>query len=191
MTDSGSPGRTLAPTTVVVMGVSGAGKSAVARALADCTGWTMAEGDDFHPEVNVAMMESGEPLDDESRWPWLRRIAEWIGGQERAGHSSVVTCSALKRSYRDLLRDGHPSVRFCQLDAATTTVQARLSGRRDHYMPASLLPSQLRTLQPLQEDEPGWRVDADGDVTEVVRRVLQMLDEEKGSAAARRTSNLL
>ncbi|MGI8721385.1 MAG: gluconokinase [Geodermatophilaceae bacterium] len=170
---------------MVVLGVSGAGKSAVARALADYTGWTMAEGDDFHTEANVAMMQSGEPLDDERRWPWLRRIAEWIGGQEQAGHSSVVTCSALKRSYRDLLREGHPSVRFCQLDAPTTTVQARLSGRRDHYMTASLLPSQMRTLQPLQEDEPGWRVDADGDVPDVVRRVLQLLAADKGSADAK------
>ncbi|MBA3367567.1 MAG: gluconokinase [Geodermatophilaceae bacterium] len=175
---TGSP----TPITVVVMGVSGAGKSAVARALAECTGWTMAEGDDFHPAANVAKMAAGEPLRDEDRWPWLRGIADWIGTQELAGHSSVVTCSALRRSYRDLLRAGHHSVRFCQLDAVTTTLQARLEGRRDHYMPPSLLTSQLATLQSLEDDEPGWRVDAEGDVVDVVRQVLQALADEKGHA---------
>ena len=157
------------------MGVSGAGKSVIAQALAASTGWTMAEGDDFHPAANVEKMRSGQPLSAEDRWPWLRCIADWIGEQERAGLSSVVTCSALKRSYRDLLRDGHASVRFCQLDAPNAILKARLEGRRDHYMPPSLLHSQLRTLQPLEADEPGGRVNAEGDVPHVLSRVLQML----------------
>lgn len=142
----------------------------------------MAEGDDFHPAANVARMAAGEPLRDVDRWPWLRRIADWIGDRERAGHSSVVTCSALRRSYRDLLSAGHPSVRFCQLDAEITTLLARLEERRDHYMPPSLLSSQLETLQSLEDDEPGWRVSAEGEVPEVVCRVLAALADEKGRA---------
>lgn len=161
--------------TVIVMGVSGAGKSIVAAALAESTGWTMVEGDDFHSEVNVEKMSSGHPLDDADRWPWLQSIADWIGQQETSGHSSVVTCSALKRAYRDLLRTGHPSVRFCQLDAATSTLQTRMTQRQDHYMPASLLHSQLRTLESLEADEPGGRVNAESDVPTVLRRVMDVL----------------
>lgn len=161
--------------TVIVMGVSGSGKSMVAAALAESTGWTMVEGDDFHSAANVEKMSSGHPLDDEDRWPWLQSIADWIGEQEKAGNSSVVTCSALKRVYRDLLRTGHPSVRFCQLDAPTSILQTRMTQRRDHYMPASLLHSQLRTLESLEDDEPGGRVSAESDVPTVLRRVLDLL----------------
>lgn len=162
-------------TTVIVMGVAGSGKSMVAEALAESTGWAIAEGDEFHPAANREKMQSGIPLDDEDRWPWLRSVAAWIGDQEQAGRSSVVTCSALKRSYRDLLRDGHPSVRFCQLDASAAVLQSRMEERRGHYMPASLLHSQLRTLQSLDEDEPGGRVNTEGDVHTVLRRVLHLL----------------
>lgn len=157
------------------MGVSGAGKSLVAKALAESTGWAMAEGDDFHSPANVEKMSSGQPLDDDDRWPWLQSIADWIGEQERAGHSSVIACSALRRSYRDLLRDGHPSVSFCQLDAAEPTLQGRLEERQAHYMSAALLKSQLGSLQSLEKDEPGGRVDADSDVPTVLRRVLHVL----------------
>lgn len=172
-----------APTTVIIMGVSGAGKSVVAHALAESTGWQFAEGDDFHPAANVEKMQSGIPLDDEARWPWLRSIAAWIGDQEQAGHSSVVTCSALKRGYRDLLCEGHSSVRFCQLDASTGVLQARMEARSEHYMPRSLLHSQLRTLESLEPDEPGGRVSAEGDIHMVLRRVLHLLASPDGSAA--------
>ncbi len=157
------------------MGVSGVGKSVVAQALAESTGWTMVEGDDFHSADNVEQMRSGLPLTDDDRWLWLQLIADWIGDQERAGLSSVVTCSALKRQYRDLLRDGHPSVRFCQLDAAPATLQARMKARLGHFMPPSLLRSQLRTLEPLEADEPGGRVNAESDLHTVLRRVLHLL----------------
>jgi len=167
-------------TTVVVMGVSGVGKSVVAQALAESTGWKMVEGDDFHSAANVEKMRSGQPLDDEDRWPWLQSIADWIGEQERAGHSSIVTCSALKRRYRDLLREEHPSVRFCQLDVATASLQARMKARTDHFMPPSLLHSQLRTLEPLEADEPGGRVNAESDVPTVLRRILHALAREAG-----------
>ncbi|MDQ4039858.1 MAG: gluconokinase [Actinomycetota bacterium] len=170
-------------TTVIVMGVSGVGKSVVAKALVESTGWTLAEGDDFHPPANVEKMKAGTPLDDADRWPWLRSIAAWIGEQERAGHSSVITCSALKRGYRDLLREGHPSVRFCQLDASTGVLQSRMEARREHYMPPPLLHSQLRTLQSLEGDEPGGRVNAEGDLHTVLRRVLHLLAGHNGPAA--------
>src|SRR6478752_6936524 len=91
---------------IVVMGVSGAGKTTVGRGIAEAMGWEYAEGDDFHPEANVAKMASGHPLTDEDRWPWLHAIGDWLGARERAGESAVVTCSALRRVYRDLLRDG-------------------------------------------------------------------------------------
>lgn len=157
------------------MGVSGAGKSMVAQALAESTGWQLAEGDDFHPAANVEKMSSGHPLDDEDRWPWLQSIADWIGEQEKAGRSSVVTCSALKRSYRDLLRKGHPSVKFCELDASPAVLTARMEARPEHFMPTSLLHSQLRALQTLEPDEPGGRVTAEGDLCTVLRRVLDVL----------------
>lgn len=165
------------------MGVAGAGKSVIAEALAESTDWTMAEGDDFHPPANVEKMESGTPLEDEDRWPWLRAIAAWIGEQEQAGLSSVVTCSALKRSYRDFLRDGHASVRFCQLDAAAGVLQSRMEARPDHYMRAPMLHSQLRTLEPLEPDEPGGRVSSEGGIHTVLRRVLHSLAEQDADSA--------
>lgn len=168
------------PTTIVVTGVSGVGKSSVARALAGQIGATMAEGDDFHSAANVAQMRSGQPLDDQDRWPWLRGIAAWIGEQERAGRSSVVACSALRRSYRDLLRTGHPSVRFCELHAEPATLRARLERRRGHYMTATLLNSQLQELEPLGADEPGVRVDCTDDLDTVVRNARAALGLEPG-----------
>ncbi len=163
------------PVTVLVMGVSGAGKTTVAEGIADAMGWTFAEGDDFHPAANVAKMASGRGLDDADRWPWLAALRDWIGERERAGTSSVVTCSALKRGYRDMLRAGNESVRFCSLRAPEDVLRDRVRDRRGHYMPASLLDSQLATLEPLEPDEPGVVVDADGDTSAVVRRALDAL----------------
>lgn len=150
----------MAPMTVVVMGVSGSGKTTVARELARRLGWPFAEGDDFHPAANVRKMAAGQALDDDDRGPWLRRLAAWIGAREQSGDSAVLTCSALKRAYRDLLRDGHPSVWFVHVTADPDLLRARLAGRSGHYMPPSLLDSQLEALAPLQADEPGVTVDA-------------------------------
>jgi gluconokinase len=161
--------------TLVVMGVSGVGKSSVAAELVARTGWLFAEGDDMHPEANRAKMAAGHPLDDEDRWPWLRTIAGWIGEQEAAGRGAVVTCSALRRSYRDLLRDGHPSVRFVHLLAPRELLQARVDARRGHYMPPSLLASQLATLEPLDPDEPGVRVETTGSPADVAEEALRRL----------------
>jgi gluconokinase len=169
------------PTTLVVMGVSGSGKTTVAQGVADALGWAYAEGDDFHPRENVAKMAAGQPLDDEDRWPWLRAIAQSIGASEEAGQNQVVTCSALKRSYRDLLRRGHPSVRFCLLDVSPDELSRRLESRRGHYMPASLLDSQLATLEPLGADEPGITVPADTDPEGVRAAVLDALGTREGN----------
>jgi gluconokinase len=164
-----------ASTTVIVMGVSGSGKTTVAQGIVAARGWRYAEGDDFHPDVNVAKMRSGHPLVDADRWPWLRTIAAWIGEREAEGTSAVVTCSALKRAYRDLLADGHPSVVFCQLMVPDTVLAQRLAERRGHYMPASLLHSQLDTLEDLQPDERGFTVPIQGGPDQVLADVLRHL----------------
>jgi len=173
-----TPGRP-ATTTIVVMGVSGSGKSTVAAELTARLGWTFAEGDDFHPPENVAKMASGRPLDDDDRWPWLRRLAAWIGEQEAAGTSAVVTCSALKRSYRDLLRDGHPSVWFAHVHADPQLIRERVERRGGHYMPPSLLESQLATLEPVADDEPGAVVSGVAPAPEVALEVITTLNSER------------
>jgi gluconokinase len=160
---------------VVVMGVSGVGKTTVAKGLATILGWTFAEGDAFHPEANVEKMASGRPLTDDDRWPWLRSIGDWMSAEIAAGRSAVVTCSALRRVYRDVLREGRPEVVFCHLTADPELTGERMSRRADHYMPASLLPSQLATLEPLEPDEPGVVVSVEGDPPDVVGRALAAL----------------
>ena len=158
------------------MGVSGVGKSTVAKGLSTLLGWTYAEGDAFHPEANVAKMRAGTPLDDDDRWPWLRSIGAWMDGQVAAGEPSVVTCSALRRAYRDLLREGRPEVVFCHLVAGEELVTDRVGRRSDHFMPASLLRSQYDTLEPLDADEPGVDVPVDGSAAEVLQRAVEALD---------------
>ena len=167
-------------TTIVVMGVSGAGKSTVAAELVKRLGWPFAEGDDFHPPENVAKMHAGIPLVDEDRWPWLRRLAGWIGEHEAAGRSAVVTCSALKRRYRDLLREGHPAVWFAHVRADPSLIQRRVEVRRGHYMPPSLLSSQLEILEPLADDEPGAQISGVAPAAEVAESVLEALSRERG-----------
>ncbi len=159
----------------VVMGVSGTGKTTIGTRLAHRLGWPFAEGDDFHSAANVAKMHAGQPLTDQDRWPWLQAIADWIGARERAGEGGVVTCSALKRSYRDLLRQGHPDVRFVCLVGSHDLLQARLSNRSGHFMPASLLQSQLDTLEPLQPDEPGSTVDVSQSPAEIEAAAMRIL----------------
>jgi gluconokinase len=161
------------------MGVSGSGKSTVALKLVERLGWDFAEGDDFHPPENVAKMHSGHPLDDDDRWPWLRLLAAWIGDHEQRGESAVVTCSALKRNYRDLLREGHPSVWFAHVAADAALLRERLAARTGPYMPASLLDSQLETLQPLEDDEPGATIPGVGTPDAVVDDLLGVLGQER------------
>jgi carbohydrate kinase (thermoresistant glucokinase family) len=139
------------------MGVSGSGKSTVGALLAGRLGWAFAEGDDLHPAANVAKMAAGHPLDDADRWPWLARIAAWMDERRAAGESGIVTCSALKRRYRDVLRG--PDVIFVHLAGTKDQIAGRLLARQGHFMPAALLDSQLADLQPPDPDENAMIVD--------------------------------
>ncbi|HKC26408.1 MAG TPA: gluconokinase [Jatrophihabitans sp.] len=139
------------PPILVLMGVSGSGKSTVGHVLAERLGWDFGEGDDLHPPENVAKMAAGQPLTDEDRWPWLARVRGWIDEHIRAGEPAIITCSALKRKYRDMLRDPH--VVFVYLAGPRDLVAARLAARQGHYMPESLLDSQLADLEPPEPDE--------------------------------------
>ena len=146
---------------VVVMGVSGSGKSTLARALAERLGVPFGEADEFHPRSNVASMAAGVPLTDEDRWGWLDDVAAWMADHARAGRSTVVSCSALKRAYRDRLRRGvGGAVVFVHVSAPPELLRERMRSRPGHFMPASLLDSQLDTLESLQPDEPGTVLDA-------------------------------
>lgn len=132
---------------VVLMGVSGSGKSTIGPLLAQALGGTYVEGDSFHPPANVAKMKGGTPLDDADRRPWLEAIAAAIRQWQRGPHPVVVSCSALKQSYRDLLAHGQPGLRFVWLKGDKALIAARLAARRGHFMPPSLLDSQYRILE--------------------------------------------
>jgi gluconokinase len=155
-------------THIVVMGVSGSGKTTVGEALAEALGWRFVEGDAFHPASNVAKMAAGHPLDDDDRRPWLEALAAEIARDEAAGRSSVIGCSALRRAYRDILRTGAPDVRFLHVHGDTALLAERVSHRPGHFFPASLLESQLATLEPLGPDERGVVVDVAASVPDMV-----------------------
>jgi gluconokinase len=141
------------PAVIVVMGVSGCGKSTIASMLAQRLGWTYEDGDWFHPKSNVEKMHNGEPLNDEDRWPWLHGIAAWIDATRKAGNHGTIACSALKRAYRDILVDGRRDVRIVYLKGDKELIARRLAARQGHYMPAALLDSQFEALEEPQSDE--------------------------------------
>ncbi|MEU7632131.1 gluconokinase [Nocardia sp. NPDC049220] len=143
---------------IVVMGVSGSGKSTVGARLAAALDVEYAEGDDFHPAANIAKMTAGTPLDDADRAPWLDAVAAWLA--QHADRGGVVSCSALKRIYRDRLRTSAPETFFLHLAAPKDELARRMTGRRGHFMPSSLLDSQLAALEPLAADEIGRTADA-------------------------------
>jgi gluconokinase len=161
-------------TVLVVAGPSGSGKSTLGRALAERLEWAYVEGDDLHPAANVAKMATGSPLDDADREPWLAALAARIGMLESARADAVVTCSALRRMYRDRLRAGRPALRFVWLDVPADVLAARLTARREHFMPAALLGSQLAAAEPLAPDEPGLRLDAAAPVDALVSAILSV-----------------
>lgn len=163
---------------LVVMGVSGTGKTTVAGLLAERLGMTFIEGDSLHPPRNIAKMSAGEPLDDDDRRPWLEALASLLAFHHADGVSAVLTCSALKRSYRDVLRSRLPdgAVSFVHLAAPFDVLRARMEAR-EHFMPASLLQSQFDTLEPLGRDEAGAAFDVTPPVDEVVAAVLAALDD--------------
>jgi carbohydrate kinase (thermoresistant glucokinase family) len=140
-------------TVVVIMGVAGCGKTTVAARISEVLGWNYQEGDTLHPPANVAKMEGGTPLTDDDRWPWLARIAGVIDEWRAAGQSGVVTCSALKRVYRDILVGDRPDVRLVYLRGDKALIAARMAARKDHFMPPALLDSQFATLEEPSADE--------------------------------------
>jgi carbohydrate kinase (thermoresistant glucokinase family) len=150
------------PRVLIVMGVSGAGKSTLAEALRDALHWPFQEGDALHPPSNVQKLHAGLPLTDEDRAPWLAAIKTWIDARLLAGENGLVTCSALKRAYRDFLIAGRPAVRTLYLKADPAVLRDRVEHREHHFMPASLLESQLHTLEEPSPDEHAIIVSMDG-----------------------------
>lgn len=154
---------------IVVMGVSGSGKSTVGAALAQRLRVPFADADDFHPPANIAKMSAGHPLDDDDRYPWLESIGEWLAGHPDGG---VMSCSALKRSYRDQLRRHCPAIEFLHLAGAVETISRRQASRPGHFMPANLLQSQFQTLEPLDPDEHGVVVDVDQSIDAIIENYV-------------------
>jgi gluconokinase len=163
------------PCALVVMGVSGSGKSTIADRLAECLKWTYEDGDRFHPASNVAKMSAGQPLTDEDRWPWLQAIADEIDRVCRAGERAVIACSALKRAYRDILVHGRDDVRIIYLKGTQQLIAGRLSSRKGHFMPPGLLASQFRTLEPPGKSENPVTVSIDASVDAIVDDIIHQL----------------
>jgi gluconokinase len=164
------------PCALVVMGVSGSGKSTIAEHLAVRIGWRYVDGDLFHPASNVAKMSAGQPLTDEDRWPWLQAIAGEIDRLSTASQRAVVACSALKRAYRDILVRGRDDIRIVFLDGTQDLIAKRLAARKGHFMPPGLLDSQFRTLEPPQPSERPVTVSIDASVEAIIDDIIRQLD---------------
>ncbi|WP_244490707.1 gluconokinase [Aureimonas frigidaquae] len=165
------------PIAAIVMGPSGVGKTTTAKGIAERLGWVFAEADEFHPKANIDKMSAGIPLNDEDRAPWLRLIRDWITREAEAGRSVVVTCSALKKAYRDVLREADADVRFIELDAPIEVIGERMARRKGHYMPASLLKSQYETLEPLLPEEAGSVVSVEASPEKVIAAAIAALQQ--------------
>jgi gluconokinase len=162
------------PLHLVFMGVSGSGKSTAARAVQQELGWEYAEGDDFHPPANVAKMREGTPLTDADRWGWLESLAEWTAERDAKGEPTIIACSALRRAYRDVLRRGGEGTFFVHSTGDKHMILERMNAR-EHFMPPSLLESQLDILEPLEPDEQGMDVDPALAVDLIVAQVLDRI----------------
>ena len=178
------------PCALVVMGVSGSGKSTIADKLAERLGWRCEDGDRFHPASNIAKMSAGHPLTDEDRWPWLQAIADEIDRLCRDGEHAVIACSALKRAYRDILVHGRNDVRIIYLDGTEPLIAGRLARRKGHFMPAGLLASQFRTLEPPDTREHPVTVSIDASVEAIVDDIVGQLglSPAEGNIASRNRS---
>jgi carbohydrate kinase (thermoresistant glucokinase family) len=173
---------------IVVMGVSGSGKSTIASMLAQRLHWVYEDGDWFHPKSNVEKMHHGEPLNDEDRWPWLHAIAEWIDATRHAGGHGVVACSALKRAYRDVLIGDRRDVRLVFLKGDRELIARRIAARADHFMPTTLLDSQFATLQEPQADERPIVVSIVPHPREIVEAIVSELGVQSVAAATSQAS---
>ena len=171
---------------VVVMGVSGSGKSTIASMLAQRLHWVYEDGDWFHPKSNIEKMHHGEPLNDEDRWPWLRAIADWIDATRRAGGHGVVACSALKRAYRDILIGDRRDVRLVFLKGDRDLIARRIAARADHFMPTTLLDSQFATLEAPQADERPIVVSIVPHPRDMVEAIVSELGMQSAAAEAGR-----
>jgi len=165
---------------LIVAGVSGSGKTTVGALLAGRLGWRFADADDFHPAANIEKMRAGIPLTDEDRGPWLRAIADWIDERIARDEPAVVTCSALRRSYRDLLLGGRPSVRMVFLAVDRQVLARRLAARHDHFFPGQLLASQFDALEPPQPGERVLVVTPADDPAGTVASIIAVLWPDKG-----------
>lgn len=169
------------PVVLVFMGVAGSGKTTVAALLGGRLGWPFEEGDALHPQANIEKMAAGHPLTDEDRWPWLARVADWIDERLDAGESGLITCSALKRSYRDMINRRGSGVVFVYLAGSEETIAARLSARHGHFMPPSLLDSQFATLEEPGPDEPAFRIDIGPPAAVIAREILDHFGLTEGA----------
>ncbi len=165
------------PTRVIVlMGVSGSGKSTVGNALASALGWEFRDADSFHPPANIEKMRRGIPLTDEDRAPWLAAIAHWIDDRLRTGKPGIVSCSALKRAYRKVLLDGKPGVGLVHLRGDFDLIAARMAARRDHFMPPALLQSQFQTLEEPEPDEHALAVSVNMPAGQIAQEIIAAFD---------------
>jgi gluconokinase len=162
-------------TIIVLMGVSGSGKTTIAKVLSDRLGWPFRDADEFHPQANIDKMAGGTPLTDEDRWPWLRAIAAWIDEEHAAGKSAIVTCSALKRSYRAVIVGARAYVRLVYLQGSEALLASRLAGRHGHFMPPALLRSQLDDLEEPGPDEHALTVSVAPTPDEIADDILRRL----------------
>ena len=163
------------PVVLVLMGVSGCGKTSVAAILAGRVGWPFEEGDALHPAANIEKMKAGHPLDDTDRAPWLDKVADWVDGCLDAGQSGIVTCSALKRAYRERIGRRGSGVTFVYLAGTKETIATRLAARHGHFMPTSLLDSQFRDLEEPAADEPSIRVDIGPAPSAIAQNIIDTL----------------
>jgi gluconokinase len=162
-------------TIIIVMGVASSGKTTVAEGLSKKLNWPFRDADSFHPPANIAKMSAGKPLEDADRWPWLDAIVDWMDARAAAGENGVATCSALKRAYRDRLRQTKADVRFVHLAGSREVLAARIAARQHHFMPSSLLDSQLATLQVPDADENVLTVSVDQPPEVIVGLVAEAL----------------